>query len=118
MRMFYVAHPYKADRANLDRARRWVAVLQDAFPGCAFIAPWIVDCMSLEETPALRARGFEYNREVIARCDVYLMCGGEVSEGVARERDVAISEDLDVVDLNHLGPEPPEPAELQARVIL
>jgi hypothetical protein len=106
----YVAHPVAGDvTANLARALRWVAWLSKQREDIAIIAPWIANIMSGEDDndPAARARGLAHDVTVVKRCDCLILCGGRVSSGMAMERDAMLTVGGLVVDLTHLGDEPP-----------
>lgn len=107
----YVAHPVSGDvTANLARALRWLHWLSSGAPTTAFIAPWIAGLMSGDDDsdPAVRARAIDHCATVVKRCDCIILCGGRVSAGMAIERDAMIVAGGKVVDLTHLGEEPPE----------
>lgn len=103
-------------RANLERAKRWLAWLRRAFPQITFIAPWIaaIESGSDDSDPAARLAGIADCCAVIERCDGIVLCGGRVSEGMGRECDHGLEfwgvENFEVVDLTGLGAEPPHPA--------
>lgn len=128
MRVVYMAHPVGAPTpegviANIKRAKRWYRRLCDTQPDCAFVANWIVDVevfhdMSNNVMPDViihgepeheaRLRGLERDDAVIRVCDEYWMVGGRISGGVDRGRVVAERADSLIVDLTHLGDEPPD----------
>lgn len=60
-----------------------------------------------DSDPAARARGLEHDCNVVKRCDGLVLVGGRMSSGMAIERGAAESHGRDVVDLTHLGDEPP-----------
>jgi hypothetical protein len=106
----YVAHPVAGDvDANLKRALRWLHWISQQCPKCAVIAPWIANIMSGEDDgdPEQRARGLAHDVTVVKRCDYLILCGGRVSSGMAMERDAMIVAGGKVLDLTHLGDEPP-----------
>lgn len=108
MRVFYMAHPIAGDVAgNLARAKRWLAYLLEELPGIIVIAPWIHDLEALplrDGEPADRARGLERCAATAAICDGVVLVGGRISQGMALEAARA----REVLDLTHLGPEPPD----------
>jgi hypothetical protein len=109
-RVFYVAHPVAGDvPANLARALRWLKWLSTTERETVHIAPWISAIMSGEDDsdPAARARGLRHDCLVVRRCDGIVLVGGRVSSGMAIERDAAHDAGLTVIDLTHLGDEPP-----------
>lgn len=118
MKVAHVSHPYGGRPENLARAKRWLAWLRRRHPEIVFIAPWIEMCEAMPETPELRAYGLRCNCEVISRCDLFYMVGGRVSPGMLTELNAAVFEqglapDLsgrEIIDLTHLGFEPPEEA--------
>jgi hypothetical protein len=107
----YVAHPVSGDvTANLARALRWLAWLTRTEPNTTFIAPWIAAIMSGEDDsdPVVRARGLAHDVIVVKRCDAIVLCGGRVSQGMAMERDAMMAIRGRVIDMTHLGEEPPQ----------
>ena len=108
MRLIYVAHPYSGNRANLERARRWLAWLwRDSPPDVGYVADWIFACEILPETPENRARGLAFDAALVSVCDEFVMVGGTISPGMHREHMAARAAGLRIFDLTHLGPEPP-----------
>jgi hypothetical protein len=106
----YVAHPVAGDvAANLARALRWLFWLSSQCPDVAVIAPWIAGIMSGEDDgdPAARSRWLALDVAIVKRCDCLILCGGRVSSGMAIERDAMIAVHGKVIDLTHLGDEPP-----------
>lgn len=108
-RIVYMAHPVQGDPANLDRAERWLRWLIKNFQELDFVAPWIYYFRALDDKlPEDRARGLAFDAEMIGRCDSFIMVGGGISTGVGAEMEVAFSGLKPVIDLNALGPEPPD----------
>jgi len=108
--VIYMAHPVAGDvPANLARALRWLRWLTATSPETTYIAPWIAAIMSGEEDddPAARARGLAHDVVTVRRCDGLVLVGGKISQGMAIERDAAISQGLIVTDMTDLGDEPP-----------
>lgn len=108
MKVVYIAHPLGAgpDREqNLANAARWVAWA--ALQGVAPIADWIILASQFEETPENRELGLEIDVELVERADEIWLVGGRVSEGMAIERARASRVGVRVVDLTHIGYEPP-----------
>lgn len=107
-RLLYLAHPVRGDvPGNLARARRWLRWLRtNAHPEAAIIAPWLLDIEVLGEDdgdPAQRERALQRCELVAQRCDVVVLVGGRISEGMRREAAAAPA----IVDLTYLGEEPP-----------
>jgi hypothetical protein len=46
-------------------------------------------------------------RALVERCDAVWLVGGRVSSGMQIEADHAIGRGIDVIDLTHMGDEPP-----------
>jgi hypothetical protein len=67
--------------------------------------------VELGEEATDRALGLARDEAVVARCDLLVLVGGRVSEGMARERAAAKSASRAVLDLTSLGEEPPSCAE-------
>ena len=108
MKVVYIAHCLGAgpDRdRNLENAARWV--VWAARSGVAPVADWIALAALLEETPENRELGLTIDRELVERCDEVWLVGGRVSEGMQIEIDHAMRHGILVVDLTHLGYEPP-----------
>lgn len=104
MKIAYVAHKYGGDPKNLDRADRWVSWLfRTHFPTYGFVAPWISVCRSIPETPENREMGLAFDCQLVAQADEIWLVGGTISDGMRREAACAKV----VVDLTHLGDEPP-----------
>lgn len=109
--IIYMAHPVGHDPErdeNLARARRWFRWLLDEYPQDAIAVPWLAYCSALDETPANRERGIRDDLAQLRRCDAIALVGGRLSPGMAAERDVAVINGLKVIDLRHLGAEPPK----------
>lgn len=102
-----MAHPVSGDvQGNLARAKRWLAWLLREYPGAVVIAPWIHDIEALplkDARPADRELGLMRCETIAARCDLVILVGGRISEGMRREAAVG----RDVLDLTTLGEEPP-----------
>ncbi len=117
-----MAHPLGAATpagitANLERARRWFKWLLETFPTVDFSANWILWCEALDDmNHAHRARGLAFDDEEIKRMDAFWMVGGRISSGMARGRGIALAHGKRVVDLTHLGAEPPGELSPDARV--
>lgn len=111
--IIYIAHPVGdgPDRpANLLRARRWFGWLLEEYPRDALVMPWLLYCEELDETPSARRRGLRDDLLVLETCDAIALVGGRLSPGMEQERNVALVEGMQVLDLLHLGPEPPADA--------
>lgn len=106
-RIVYVGHPYGGEKANLERAKRWLGWLLAAYPAIDFTADWIVWCEVLPESAENRARGVAFDREMVARCDAFWAVGGRWSSGMIQELEAAIAVHKPYVDLTELGEEPP-----------
>lgn len=114
----YLAHPYGGDPVRLYGAKLWLRACQDAFPGYAFIAPWIIDCEIFAETSENRGRGLRNDCEVVKRCDYYVMVGGYVSVGMGAERLAALEFGKKIHDWTSLGAVPPDVLRLRELVTL
>lgn len=107
-RVLFMAHPVAGDvPANLARAKRWLRWLQaNASPEATVIAPWLTAIEVHGENdsdPAQREKGLRRSELVAQRCDVVLLVGGRVTEGMRREANACGTEH----DLTFLGEEPP-----------
>lgn len=107
MRLVYLAHPYGGNPENLARAKRWLAWAIREYPGCAFVANWILEGELFPETPEERKAGLRRDEAVLARCDELWLVGGEVSPGMEAEAQAAMRNGVHVHDRHYLGKEPP-----------
>lgn len=108
--VLYMAHPLGGDvDGNIKRALRWLAWLRRSFPETTFVAPWIAGVMSVggDGTEADREAGLVDDCATVALLDGIVLAGGRISSGMARERVAAITAGREVIDLTHLGDEPP-----------
>ncbi len=107
----YVAHPVGPDGpervANLERVRRWIRWLIDTRPDLALSIPWLPYCEVLDESPINRQRGIRDGIAMLDRCDAIVLVGGRMSPGMVDELRRAAMRGLKVIDLLHLGAEPP-----------
>ncbi len=95
-------------KANLARAKRWLAWVLQTYPNTHPTAPWIPCCEILDDSVAEnRWRGMAANLEAISRCDAVWLVGGRVSEGMKHEAEFARSRGLAVFDFTGCGLEPP-----------
>lgn len=104
--------------ANVHNAKRWLSWLIRRYPTIAFIAPWIATFEADYVAAAEDGDDDDVPRMVdveaaIARCDGMVLCGGRISGGMARGRDVAAR----FVDLTSLGELPPATAEREASAV-
>lgn len=93
-----------AREANRARAQRWCSWA--ARQGVSPCATWIV-LSAWDETPENRALGLACDFAAIERCDELWLVGGRVSPGMAAEAEHARQHGVVVVDLTHMGEEPP-----------
>lgn len=110
--VLYMAHPLGGDvRANVARAMRWLTWLRRTFRDVTIIAPWIAAVLAGEDDndPAQREAGLVDCDAVIPLLHGFVLVGGRVSSGMAREATTAARADVPVVDLTALGEEPPVP---------
>lgn len=103
-----MAHPVAGDVVgNVARAKRWLAWCLEELAGVVVIAPWVhdIECLPLrDEDPGDRMLSLERCAAAAGVCDGVVLVGGRVSEGMAYEAARA----REVIDLTHLGAEPPE----------
>lgn len=108
LKRVYIAAPCGGgpDRdANRERAARWCSwALRKR--GVSPIADWIVLTSQLSEE--YRDLGMAANFAALESCEEIWLVAGRVSPGMVLERDFALDHDILVVDLTHLGEEPPE----------
>ena len=109
MSVWYMAHPVSGDvPANLARALRWLRWLSITRPEATYIAPWIPAVMVGDDSdPVQRAKGLADDIAVVKRCDGIVLVGGRISTGMAIEQGAALVANLPILDLTHLGDEPP-----------
>lgn len=107
VRIYYLAHPVSGDvPGNVARALRWLRWLVGQHPDWAISAPWIPYVLGLDESTD-RARGLRDDVAMVRRCDGIILAGGRLSQGMAVELGAARAGGLHVLDLLHLGAEPP-----------
>lgn len=108
----YLAHPFHATtlderQNNIASVLAWIRFLVDNTTW-SVTCPWLPYVMTLEEA-TYRDRGVDDNLAVIARCDLVVLAGGRISNGMETERLRAIENGIPVVDLTSLGGgRPPE----------
>ena len=90
-----LSHPYGGDPLNRAAAKSWMVWLADH--GYAPVATWITLTELWGEDR--RDDGLEIDRELIARCDVMLLCGDRISDGMMRECEFASEFGVPVVDV-------------------
>lgn len=105
----YVGHPVSGDvTRNLHQVRLWLHFLLRRWPGVAWIAPWVLDAELLDDSnDEDREAGLRRDEAVITVCDAFIMLGGRVSSGMARERVAAERTFASVADATALGRTPP-----------
>ncbi len=114
MTLVFLAHPVGAPtliehRANLARAKRWLAFLIRAFPQHAFTMPYLQYCEVLDDSDADdRARGIAMDRVVLRRCDELWLIGGRISRGMNDELEYATEHEIPVHNYISWGEEPNE----------
>ncbi len=109
MTLLFLSHPVRGDApGNLRRALRWLAYLT-ATRTESIIAPWIAGLMAGEDDsdPEQRERGLQTCTETARRCDGIILVGGHISSGMRRELDAVRESGGRVIDLTHMGTEPP-----------
>lgn len=109
MRLLYMAAPVAGDvPGNTARALRWLAYLTSISVDHV-IAPWIAGLLAGEDDsdPEQRERGLQTCAETARRCDGIILIGGRISSGMRREMDAVRESGGRVIDLTHLGVEPP-----------
>jgi hypothetical protein len=120
-RVVYLAHPVAAPcscwwscdgalavHCNCTRARTWLRWAIASHADVAFSMPWLPYVDVLPDQDESRERGLRDDIAMAIRCDEIWLVGGRVSRGMARERDAMVAAGRTVVDLTHMGPEPPE----------
>lgn len=116
--LIYVAHPFRGDETeNLANAILWIKWLIE-HSEWAIESSWIVYCLAQESTPANHERQIKDGCDLLARCDAIVLCGGELSDGMKIEMNLANRLGKRIVSLINLGRTPPTlPAE-EARELL
>lgn len=96
----YVCSPYRGDiEANTEWAREYCRQVYEA--GYIPLAPHLLFPQFLkEEIPEEREAGLEMAAALIPMCRVLVVCGDEVSEGMAGEIALAERLNIPVHDLN------------------
>lgn len=109
LKVVYIAHPLGSgpDReSNRQNAARWcVWALREK--GVSPIADWITLSGLLPETPENRRLGLLADCAAVCVVDEVWLVGGRVSPGMQCEADIARMVGKPVIDLTHLGYEPP-----------
>jgi hypothetical protein len=100
VKLVFVSHPHDSNARPL--AKRWVAwVAETAVP----VADWIIlaEVWDAGQRDRYRALAAEWVR----RCDELWLVGGRITDGMRAEVEAAQKHGVAVVDLTHLGSEPP-----------
>lgn len=108
--VYYVAHPVSGDvDGNIKRALSWLAWLRRSDSTLIYIAPWIAGILSGDDDDDAeqRERGLQDCEATAAICAGIVLVGGRLSAGMAREARAVRDAGGIVIDLTHLGPEPP-----------
>lgn len=108
--VYYVAHPVSGDvDGNIQRALKWLAWLRKRDHANTFVAPWIAGLLSGEDDsdPEQRERGLVDCEATASRLNGIVLVGGRISSGMERERRAVAAAGGAVVDLTHLGIDPP-----------
>lgn len=93
MRLIYMAHEYGGKAKNLEAARRWLRLCNDAAApdGDVVLAHWIAACEVYPESDAeTRERQLQGDEELARRCDETWLVGPRISTGMAREMNAAM----------------------------
>ena len=107
-RVLYVAGPLRGDgtpeaiRGNQLRMQARARLLQDLLPEAALVVPHCNFSFMDEAGPgglAVRARVLAACERLLLRCDGLILCGQELTEGMAMERAAAIAAGLPIVQL-------------------
>lgn len=121
----YLAHPVgpgstvaelEARQRNIANTHAWLRFLVD-HTDFAISVPWLPYVQTLEEL-TYRERGIADDLAGLERCDLVILCGGQVSAGMAKERELAIKLGMPVVDLTSFGYHPPALDEERARAVI
>lgn len=106
MKVVYIAAPlgsgFQRD-INRARAERWVSWAGEQ--GVAPVATWTTLAKFWPETRL--EQGLAIDFALLERCDEVWLVGGRISPGMALELKHAQLGNVRVVDLTHLGEEPP-----------
>ena len=92
MRLIYMAHEYGGKAENLQAARRWLRLCNEAaaYEGDVVIAHWIAACEVFPESDAeTRERQLQADEELARRCEETWLVGPRISRGMQREADAA-----------------------------
>lgn len=110
----YLAHPVgpghtlaelEARRENIANALAWLQYLVDATPW-AISVPWLPYVQRLDES-TYRERGIADDLAGLERCDLVILTGGRISQGMAAEANHARELEIPILDLTGLGFAPP-----------
>lgn len=103
MKLYYLAHPVRPDgthseKGNLQMARLFQRVINDA--GVMVVNPWYTLILNYPDRDTKHIETFlQLDCEVVARFDGVILCGHTLSSGMTRERDTAIDQGLEVINL-------------------
>lgn len=82
----YVAHPFGGDADNVEMMKRWMRWLLENAPEVAWIAPWMIDAMVLDDKqPNVRAQALQRCIANARNSDAVLLLGPRVSDGMFEE---------------------------------
>ncbi len=113
MRLIYMAHEYGGKPENLEAARKWLRLCNDAaaLDGDVVIAHWIAACEVFPESDAeTRERQLQGDEELARRCEETWLVGPRISTGMAREMTAAMEAGRRVIAMIHpVNPAPVSP---------
>lgn len=109
MRKVYIAHAYGGNEENRRRAALWFAWASSPPEGVMAIAPWIVLTLAWDESR--REDSMAINKEQLAECSEFWICGFEITPGLQKELEWANELGLIVEDMRTTDGLPPVPGE-------
>lgn len=104
----YLAHPVGngSERAtNLQNVNGWFLAIFHACDRIAINVPWKIYVDNLSEEH--RKRAMRDDLAILGTCNLIILCGGRISQGMDLELKTARLQGLRVLDLTDLGYNPP-----------
>lgn len=107
----YLAHPVGYDpderKRNLDNSQKWFLWLLKN-TNLALSVPWFIYVSNLDET--WRTRAMRDDLISLSKCNIIILTGGRISEGMQTELGLAQMAGMRVIDLTSVGYEPDDKA--------
>lgn len=95
MKKIYVCSPLNAPtqkgiRENMLKAREYIRIIEDSFPGVKCYAPhaWLPEMLDDNDT-ADRKLALDFGIQMLRKCEALFICGNRISDGMANEIKLA-----------------------------